>query len=105
MEVIDFGAEDTNPRVERGYFPSNSEPESIGEVPEKMSDGMLRKLIDNVNTSFALKNQDVRGAFRLNNIKVESDLHEYKNLLNAMAALFFTNHSMSTLSTIFKQWH
>jgi len=56
VEVIDFGAEDTNPRVERGFFPSNSEPESIGEVPDKMSDGMLRKLIDNVNTSFALKN-------------------------------------------------
>jgi hypothetical protein len=43
----------------------------------------------------------VRGAFRLNNIKVESDLHEYKNLLNAMAALFFTNHSMGTLGSFF----
>jgi hypothetical protein len=56
VEVIDFGAEDTNPRIEREYFPSNSDPESPGVGPDKMSDGMLRKLIDNVNTSFALKN-------------------------------------------------
>jgi len=66
-----------------------------------MPDGMLKKLIDNIYSSFALKNKDVREAFRLNNIRVESDLHEYKNLLNAMAALFFTNHSISTLGTFF----
>jgi hypothetical protein len=53
VEVIDFGAEDTNPRIERDYFP-NSDPESSG--PDKMSDGMLRKLIENIHTSFALKN-------------------------------------------------
>jgi len=39
--------------------------------------------------------------FKLAEIREEHDLHKYKNLLNAMAALFFTNHSMSALGGCF----
>jgi len=31
-------------------------------------------------------------------------LHKYKNLLNAMAALFFSNHSMENLGGLFNHW-
>ena len=31
-------------------------------------------------------------------------MRKYKNLLNAMAALFFTNHRMKDVSQFFKFW-
>ena len=37
-------------------------------------------------------------------IKGEEDLHNYKNLLNAMAALFYTNHKMVDVQGMFKEW-
>lgn len=37
-------------------------------------------------------------------IKDEEDLHNYKNLLNAMAALFYTNHKASDVQVMFKEW-
>ena len=55
---------------------------------------MLKKLIDNIRNNHALKNDSVRNQFKLGLIEREEDLHRYKNLLNAMAALFFTNHKM-----------
>jgi hypothetical protein len=37
-------------------------------------------------------------------IEKEEDLRKYKNLLNAMAALFFTNHRMKDAINFFQQW-
>ena len=37
-------------------------------------------------------------------IEREEDLHRYKNLLNAMAALFYTNHRMKDVTNMFAQW-
>ena len=65
---------------------------------------MLRKLIDNIRNNRALKNEHIRARFNLAEIKQESDLHQYKNLLNAMAALFFTNHCMGTVGGFFSHW-
>ncbi len=31
-------------------------------------------------------------------------LHEYRNLLNAMAALFYTNHRMQDVNVLFYLW-
>ena len=31
-------------------------------------------------------------------------MHRYKNLLNAMAALFYTNHRMKDVTSFFGQW-
>jgi len=38
-------------------------------------------------------------------IKDEEDLQNYRNLLNAMAAIFYTSHRMKNdVQTIFQQW-
>lgn len=46
----------------------------------------------------------IRERFKLHLIKDEDDLHNYKNLLNAMAALFYTNHKSNDVQNMFKQW-
>jgi len=51
-----------------------------------------------------LKNESVRSQFKLQLIEREEDLHRYKNLLNAMAALFFTNHRMKDVTSFFQVW-
>ena len=48
--------------------------------------------MENLKTNQSLKNPYIIKKFKLDVIKIESDLHYYKNLLNAMAALFYTNH-------------
>ena len=65
---------------------------------------MLKKLIENIRTSQILKNQHVRDSFKLNNIREEQDLHEYKNLLNAMAAMFYTKHCSDRIGNCFVEW-
>ena len=61
----------------------------------------MKKLIDNIKNNHALKNEQVREQFKLQLIEREEDLHRYKNLLNAMAALFFTNHRMKDVQFFF----
>lgn len=51
-----------------------------------------------------MQNMYIRDQFKLHLIKDEDDLHNYKNLLNAMAALFYTNHKMNDVQHLFKQW-
>ena len=62
---------------------------------------MLKKLMENIKGNAGLKNQHIRKMFKLDLIKEESDLHSYKNLLNAKAALFYTNHQMSDVGEAF----
>lgn len=59
------------------------------------SDDLFNKLIINLNSNSNLQNESIKQKFKLNLIKDEEDLHNYKNLLNAMAALFYTNHKMN----------
>ena len=68
------------------------------------SGDLLKKLIDNIKNNHALKNDQVRTQFKLQLIEREEDLRKYKNLLNAMAALFFTNHRMKDVSSFFQAW-
>jgi hypothetical protein len=65
---------------------------------------MLNKLMENILKNPALKNQHVRNQFKLHLIRDEQDLHQYKNLLNAMAALFYTNHTPQDMSKAFSGW-
>jgi len=58
----------------------------------------------NLTQNQNLQNANVRERFKLHLIKDEEDLHNYKNLLNAMAALFYTNHKANTVQNMFKQW-
>lgn len=68
----------------------------------KDPDTMLRKLMDNIRNNVHFRNKNIRAMFKLDEINEEQDLHKYKNLLNAMAALFYTNHA--DVSAPFQQW-
>ena len=68
------------------------------------SGDLLKKLIDNINGNPALQNEHVKLQFKLDQIKQEQDLHNYKNLLNSMAALFYTNHRMNDVTLLFYVW-
>ena len=65
---------------------------------------LLQKLIDNIQNNHSLQNESVRAQFKLQLIEKEEDLHRYKNLLNAMAALFYTNHRMKDVTSFFGLW-
>ena len=65
---------------------------------------LLKKLIENIGGNPALQNVYVREKFQLEKIKKEEDLHNYKNLLNSMAALFYTNHKMNEVTLLFYVW-
>ncbi len=65
---------------------------------------LLEKLMSNLRENPALQNAYIRDVFHLEQIQSETDLQEYKNLLNSMAALFFTNHKMSYISQMFQRW-
>lgn len=100
VEVIDFGGEDTNNMPLDGQLFSEDDiqvhsatKEVKGALQRKDSDTMLNKLMENIRKNPALKNQNIRDQFKLHLIREEQDLHQYKNLLNAMAALFYTNHT------------
>jgi len=64
----------------------------------------LKKLIENIGGNPALQNKFIKEQFKLEKIKDESDLHEYKNLLNSMAALFYTNHRLNDVTVMFYIW-
>lgn len=65
---------------------------------------LLQKLMENLKGNPALQNVYIRQIFKLEQIKSEGDLQEYKNLLNSMAALFYTNHRMSYVTHLFYLW-
>jgi hypothetical protein len=65
---------------------------------------LLQKLMENLRGNPALQNVYIRHIFKLEQIRGESDLQEHKNLLNSMAALFYTNHRMGTVTQLFFQW-
>ena len=46
----------------------------------------------------------IKETFKLSRIRQESDLNNYKNLLNAMGALFYTNKKMQVAGNIFSLW-
>lgn len=69
------------------------------------SDDLFGKLIYNIKHNQALLNKSVREQFKLHLIKDEEDLQNYKNLLNAMAAMFFSGHRMKvTQQEMFDAW-
>jgi predicted aconitase len=67
------------------------------EESQPKNNSMLHKLMGNLAGNTLLRNVNLRNKFKLDRIKQESDLQNYKNLLNAMAALFYANHSKERL--------
>lgn len=68
------------------------------------SEDLLKKLIENIGGNPALQNIFIKQQFKLDQIKSEGDLHDYKNLLNSMAALFYTNHRLNDVTVMFYMW-
>jgi hypothetical protein len=68
------------------------------------SNMLLQKLMENLRGNPALQNVNIRDNFKLSQIRGEADLQDYRNLLNAMAALFYTNHRIGTVNQLFYQW-
>lgn len=68
------------------------------------SGDLLKKLIENLSGNPALQNEYIKEQFKLGKIRGEEDLHNYKNLLNSMAALFYTNHKMNDVTVLFYMW-
>lgn len=60
--------------------------------------------MSNLRENPALQNAHIRDIFHLHTIASETDLQDYKNLLNSMAALFYTNHRMSDVTQVFARW-
>lgn len=60
--------------------------------------------MENLRTNKQLKNAYIRNRFKLHLIREEQDLQQYKNLLNAMAALFYTNHCPQMVQDTFSMW-
>lgn len=58
---------------------------------EEMFNNMFIKL---TNSDIMANNEHIRQRFRLDEINSEEDLHNYKTLLNAMGAIFYTDHGM-----------
>lgn len=46
----------------------------------------------------------IKEIFKLGEVRQEADLHDYKNLLNSMAALFYTNHRVNDVTVMFYLW-
>lgn len=69
--------------------------QNFDELQNREPDDLFQKLIVNLTQNQNLQNQSIKDQFKLHLIKDEDDLHNYKNLLNAMAALFYTNHKMN----------
>jgi hypothetical protein len=74
-----------------------------GEAQSESGD-LLKKLMENLHGNPALQNVHVQEQFKLHGIREETDLHNYKNLLNSMAALFYTNHRMNDVTLLFYMW-
>ena len=83
---------------------NNFTSQEEGDAPDSESGDLLKKLIENLSMNPALKNESIREQFKLDQITCEEDLHEYKNLLNAMAALFYTNHRNNDVTLFFYYW-
>lgn len=84
-------------RMQRG-----GDDEEEGREPD--SEDLLKKLIENIEGNPALQNVYIKEIFKLGEVKSEADLHNYKNLLNSMAALFYTNHRVNDVTVMFYLW-
>ena len=109
IEVLDH----ENPIEQyKQYYHQNQKPQSqlealpLGEhsLQDSNSDDLFNKLILNLTNNQNLQNEHIKRQFKLDLIKDEEDLHNYKNLLNAMAALFYTNHKMGDVQEMFAGW-
>lgn len=74
--------------------------------PHTESADLFNNMYANVTTNEVLTNHEhVRHVFKLDQIKDEEDLHNYKNLLNAMGAIYYTDHGMKgRLAGAFSAW-
>jgi hypothetical protein len=96
----------TESRLERRRPDEDSKPEESPHYHQQFNESniLLQKLMENLKGNPALQNEYIKQIFKLEQIQGEADLQDYKNLLNSMAALFYTNHRIGTVTGLFYQW-
>ena len=67
-------------------------------------EGMLKDLTSQILEKDELRNENVIKTFKLDQIQLDDKEHEYKNLLRAMAALYFANRYNKMVPTLFSYW-
>ena len=86
---------DVQPNTEPVY---SAQQPALQEAVNTESADLFNTMYINVTTSEAMTgNEHIRQVFKLDQIKDEEDLHNYKNLLNAMGAIFYTDHGMKEM--------
>eukprot|EP00826_Nyctotherus_ovalis_P043910 TRINITY_DN4687_c0_g5_i1.p1 TRINITY_DN4687_c0_g5~~TRINITY_DN4687_c0_g5_i1.p1 ORF type:complete len:440 (+),score=121.39 TRINITY_DN4687_c0_g5_i1:260-1579(+) len=80
----------------------NAHKESAEE--ESNLEDMLRDLTAQIMDKDELQNPNVIRKFKLDQVKLEDRENEYKNLLRAMGALYFTNRYKAMLPFLFSHW-
>ena len=65
---------------------------------------LLKKLMQNLQSHRVLSNPFLRDKFKLDEIQHYQDLEDYRHLLNAMGAMFYINHKMRDVGSIFVHW-
>jgi hypothetical protein len=83
----------------------HQEPENAEDSEEEKSmDGMLKSLTLQILEKEELQNAHLINMFKLDQINIEDKQNEYKNLLKAMAALYFANRYGKIVPTLFECW-
>lgn len=91
---------------------NEEELEGTGEKDHKESaeeeegnlEDMLRDLTAQILDKDELQNPNIVRKFKLDHIELENRENEYKNLLRAMGALYFTNRYKAMLPFLFSHW-
>lgn len=105
VDVLEFNSSQSQEQYDSEggrYIPTNDAPLPMLQGSE--SGDLLKKLINNINNNYAVRNSDIRAQFNLQNIKCEEDLRPVNNLQNALAALFYTNYRMKDVASYFLLW-
>eukprot|EP00826_Nyctotherus_ovalis_P041951 TRINITY_DN4275_c0_g1_i1.p1 TRINITY_DN4275_c0_g1~~TRINITY_DN4275_c0_g1_i1.p1 ORF type:complete len:282 (+),score=107.65 TRINITY_DN4275_c0_g1_i1:554-1399(+) len=71
---------------------------------EKSMDGVLKNLTLQILDKSELQNAHIIRMFKLDQINLEDKQNEYKNLLKAMAALYFANRYGKIVPALFDCW-
>lgn len=71
---------------------------------EKSMDGVLKNLTVQILEKSELQNVHIARMFKLDQINLEDRQNEYKNLLRAMAALYFANRYGKIVPALFDCW-
>jgi len=87
---------------------NRAQKSSEDEIKESNDEGNLEEMLKDLTAQILdkdeLQNPNIIKKFKLDRIRVEDKENEYKNLLRAMGALYFTNRYKAMLPFLFAHW-